>query len=173
MLTSNYVATWFHCTTMNPLTTRADSRFEPSQWETPLQSNAVSHWLGANLKSAMTTVSCHPDSSYFLTREQILEVCNRNLSPPGQTVCHFADSIFICIFLKEIFWIFYKILLKCFFGSNWQYGSIGSDNGLVPNRCQAIIWSNDGMVQKCMYAPLEPLKLNVLTLNFHLVSQTL
>ena len=31
---------------------RADSRFVPSQRETSLQSNAVSHWLGANLESA-------------------------------------------------------------------------------------------------------------------------
>ena len=28
---------------------RADSRFAPSQWETSLQSNDVSHWLGTNL----------------------------------------------------------------------------------------------------------------------------
>ena len=28
-------------------------------------------------------------------------------------------------------------------GCNWQYGSIGSDNGLAPNRRQAIIWTND------------------------------
>ena len=32
---------------------RADSRLVPSQWETLLQSNAVSHWLGANLESAL------------------------------------------------------------------------------------------------------------------------
>ena len=32
---------------------RADSRFVPSQWETSLQSNAVSHWPGANLESAL------------------------------------------------------------------------------------------------------------------------
>ena len=32
---------------------RADSRFVPSQWETSLQSNAVSHWLGADLESAL------------------------------------------------------------------------------------------------------------------------
>ena len=32
---------------------RADSRLAPSQWETSLQSNAISHWLGANLESAM------------------------------------------------------------------------------------------------------------------------
>ena len=32
---------------------RADSRFAPSQWGASLQSNAVSHWLGANLESAL------------------------------------------------------------------------------------------------------------------------
>ena len=31
----------------------ADSRLAPSQWETSLQSNTVSHWLGANLQSAL------------------------------------------------------------------------------------------------------------------------
>ena len=30
---------------------RTDSRIAPSQWETSLQSYAVSHWLGANLES--------------------------------------------------------------------------------------------------------------------------
>ena len=32
---------------------RADSRLSPSQWETSLQSNAISHWLGAILESAL------------------------------------------------------------------------------------------------------------------------
>ena len=32
---------------------RADSRLAPSQWETSLQSNDVSHWLSANLESAL------------------------------------------------------------------------------------------------------------------------
>ena len=29
--------------------------------------------------------------------------------------------------------------------SNQQYSSIGSDNGFVPTRQQAIIWTNDGL----------------------------
>ena len=42
---------------------RADTRFAPSQWETSLQSNAVSHWLGANLESALRPASkVDPDS---------------------------------------------------------------------------------------------------------------
>ena len=32
---------------------RADSRFAPSQWETALLCNDVSHWLGANLESTL------------------------------------------------------------------------------------------------------------------------
>ena len=32
---------------------RTDSRFAPSQWETALLCNDVSHWLGANLASAL------------------------------------------------------------------------------------------------------------------------
>ena len=36
---------------------RADSRFAPNHWETSLQSNAVSHWLGANLESALRKLS--------------------------------------------------------------------------------------------------------------------
>ena len=35
---------------------RADSGHAPSRWETSLQSNAVSHWLCANLESALKTV---------------------------------------------------------------------------------------------------------------------
>ena len=34
---------------------RADSRFVPSQWETVLHCNGVSHWLGASLESALHT----------------------------------------------------------------------------------------------------------------------
>ena len=34
---------------------RADSRFVPSQWETALLCNDVSHWLGANLELALFT----------------------------------------------------------------------------------------------------------------------
>ena len=35
----------------------ADSRFVPSQWEMALLCNDVSHWLGANLESALITLA--------------------------------------------------------------------------------------------------------------------
>ena len=36
---------------------QGDFRFAPSQWETSLQSNAVSHWVDVNLESALNTFS--------------------------------------------------------------------------------------------------------------------
>ena len=52
----------------------ADSRFAPSQWETSLQSNAVPHWLGANLESALTHnhilhMVCYHDMSTYVVIE--------------------------------------------------------------------------------------------------------
>ena len=41
------LAHWLHTDIM----ISADSRLAPSQWETSLQSNDVSHWLGANLQN--------------------------------------------------------------------------------------------------------------------------
>ena len=48
---------WFSLVSIffNRMHIRADSRFVPSRWETSLQCNAVSHWLGANLETAPYT----------------------------------------------------------------------------------------------------------------------
>ena len=45
---------WYHCTFAVRFMAhyhfhKADSRFAASQWQTSLQSNGVSHWLGANV----------------------------------------------------------------------------------------------------------------------------
>ena len=42
----------------------------------------------------------------------------------------------------------------CSQGCNEQKAIIGSDNGLAPNRWQAIIWSNDDLVYCLIYALL-------------------
>ena len=36
---------------------KADSRLLPSQWETSLQYNVVSHWLGANLEATLESIN--------------------------------------------------------------------------------------------------------------------
>ena len=62
----------------------ADSRFAPSQCETSLQSNGVSHWLGANLESVLYWVGS-------LTRYNLLHL---QYIPPMKTeYCH--DAIFV------------------------------------------------------------------------------
>ena len=52
---------------------RADSRFAPSQWETSLQSDTVSHWLGANLESALIqyAISCCIGPSQLMQKRQL------------------------------------------------------------------------------------------------------
>ena len=42
----------------------------------------------------------------------------------------------------------------CSLGFNWKHSSIGSNNGLAPNRRQAIIWANVDMMYWRIYASL-------------------
>ena len=77
------------------------------------------------------------------TLETVLKHFNR--LRPRQNEQHFADDIFKCIFFNENVWISIKISLK--FVAKGPINNIpplGSDNGLVPFRRQAIIWTNDG-----------------------------
>ena len=48
----------------------------------------------------------------------------------------------------------------CSLGSNWQYGSIGSENGLAPSKRQAIIWAKVGLAYWRIYASLSLNELN-------------
>ena len=68
-----------------------------------------------------------------------------NTLRPTQNSRHFADNTFKCIFFNDNLnfeWNFTEI---CSLWFDWQYDSIGSDNGLAPNRRQAITWTNVGM----------------------------
>ena len=88
-----------------------------------------------------------------------------NTLRPRQNVCLLADGNFICIILNKTFLIsndkIYFIEI-CSLWSNWQYVIIGSDNGLAPNRRQAIIWTSDGLVYWCIYVLLGLNELNTL-----------
>ena len=67
---------------------------------------------------------------------------------PRQNGCHFEDDIFKCMFLNENVLILFKISLM--FVPKVRINSIpafGSDNGLVPNRRQAIILTKGNQVQ--------------------------
>ena len=66
---------------------RADSRPAPSQWETLLQSNAVSHWLGANLESALSIYSC--SEFYFW---QNITMIQKQKAHNNETLLHSAGG---------------------------------------------------------------------------------
>ena len=58
---------------------RADPRFAPSQWETALQSKAISHWLGTNLESALYYDTLDQNAMYTWMKWMSMQwtcVCN-------------------------------------------------------------------------------------------------
>ena len=82
-------------------------------------------------ENAFESVVC--ETASILSRPQCVNV---------ETGQNGADNIFQMPFLYENVWIWIKEV--CSLGSNYQYFSIGSDNGLTPSTRQAIMWTNDG-----------------------------
>ena len=76
-----------------------------------------------------------------------------------QSGCHFADDIFKCILLYKtnVFWLNFPDV--CSQRSYCWWVSIGSGNGLVPDRWQAIMWTNDDIVSWRTHALLGICKL--------------
>ena len=121
---------------------------------TSLQSNAVSHWLGANLESAMNIEMALANSS-----QGIMPYCPKLGQPvtwltspaPQVTIQTNCDSFHTSYIEAQTKWTQFhrqhfqihflewkcmksiEFSLKCVFkGPNQKYFSIGSDNGLAP-----------------------------------------
>ena len=97
---SNLFITWCTLTQCYQYMYRDDSRLAPSQWETSLQSNAVSHWLGANLESALYVV-CHwqmqdKDQNIYPHRHSIHRPHRRAWS----VFCEYFEKITIWLYLS-------------------------------------------------------------------------
>ena len=134
--------------------TRADFRFAPSQWETTLLCNDVSHWLGTNLESAL---------SMFGKSSRYLKAYEVSLSVPcllmtlfftwsrQQQSRHWLCKISTFLYSKgDDFNYLCNPRLKIWYSgdSKWMWVGINSDNGLAPNRRQAISWNNSDQVQR-------------------------
>ena len=66
-----------------------------------------------------------------------------NWLPPGHDGRHFADDIFRCILWMKLFFLLIKILLKFVpKGPIDNNPTLEEDNGLGPNRRQALIWTS-------------------------------
>ena len=77
---------------------------------------------------------------------------------PRKNGCHIVNDIFKCIFLNKIIHLIIQIYWNWFLRlplTHWgrvmhicvgKLTIIGSDNGLLPGWCQAIIWTNAGIL---------------------------
>ena len=73
--------------------------------------------------------------------------------PPWTNGRYFADDIFRCIFMNEAFSFWLKCHWNLFLRVKLTI-TIGLDNGLAPNRRQAIIWTNADPIPWRIYATL-------------------
>ena len=84
----------------------------------------------------------------------IIKYSTFNTLRPRQNGCHFAD-IFKCIFFNENVWILINISLRFIpQGPVNNIPRFGSDNGLAQTRRQTIIWTNDDIGYRRIYASL-------------------
>ena len=78
---------------------RSDSRFVPSQWETALLCNDVSHWLGAKLESAQATISI---------LQNWYQLCNTRGFGKNKMMPIYTKAQHFCIFR----WMYFEYALK-------------------------------------------------------------
>ena len=85
---------------------RADSRFAPSQWQTSLQSNAVCHWLGSNLESALigSIPAFHivvENAAYITPSHYIILFKVHHLKPKGSRLWYIDHPLDISLHYKS------------------------------------------------------------------------
>ena len=54
----------------------------------------------------------------------------------------------------KIDWLHYFLIEAYCLGYDWREGTKGLDNGLASNKRQAIVWTNDDPLHRCIYAAL-------------------
>ena len=100
---------------------RADSRFAPSQWETALLCNDVSHWLGASIASALVSIVywvaplCRADSRFGPSQWETALLCNDVSHWLGAS----PDYVWIRQYHHDMAWGFTQYL-GCCFTNVWQ-----------------------------------------------------
>ena len=127
------------CLNFDPNFTEACSQW--SNWQAA--SSCSDNGLALNMRQAIVRVN---DSIFYWRIYVSLNLNSVNTLRPRRNGRHFADdtsSAFSWMTMLEFRLEFHWI---CSLGSNLQYFSIGSDNGLAPTRRRAIIWTNDDLI---------------------------
>ena len=155
---------------------RADSRFAPSQWETLLQRNTVSHWQGANLESALqynlkwwwaTVASSHAEwahtEPWMKVKPEVINtllvffICLKRQSE------HAKQQVHACIELKFLFhgglekmcaleyYTLYKLKFKSIYKTFHTRNCFSSEKCLLQKCCPQCVnslCSNDAIWQR-------------------------
>ena len=102
---------------------RADSRLAPSQWEMSLQSNAVSHWLGANLESALLFTQVNSAQPKMMRLELDFRMTDNNVKHWEKFTsasCGYLRFHAICIFMSTSHEIALRFMPKnTFISQHW------------------------------------------------------
>ena len=135
---------------------RADSWFAPSQWETALLCNDVSHWLGANLESVLILIKS----------ESHLPVVNESNSRPNLPFPGFpADSVVSDWQLATVGYVMYGNM--CWLGMETLAENTGVDIELGNQWpiCKVMIYYSlhlrhiNGLVQEIHYSSASAMEL--------------
>ena len=89
---------------------RDDSRFVPNQWETSSESNAVSHWLGTNLESALYSIMLQTVASLQQYRQCKVtqeNICYKITSSDFNSV-HLSNRVFHAKWVNTV-WCCYNV----------------------------------------------------------------
>ena len=103
---------WSNCLGLNVFIWVRDlSVHAPSQWETTLHCNVISHWLCAYTKWSLWVYYRNnpPDPLKYVIEYNVwlnIFLKKLNIFGPDQNGRHFADKVFKCISLNENFRIF-------------------------------------------------------------------
>ena len=131
---------------------------QKGQWHGALMFSLICVWINGWVNNGEAGDLRRHRAHYDVTvmcvfaagHNQIWTRCVNTLTP-RQNGRHFPDDTFKGIFLNESVEFSSKFIPQC---SSDDTTSIGSDNGLAPNRRQAIIWPNGCPLYWPIYASL-------------------
>ena len=127
------------CVTIQGMIIRAGPRLAPSQWETSLQCNDVSHWLGSNLEPALIMPDYGrkhnmPNTRHLVVNEQLYDERNFPYLLRLLLQYRFHMCMPVLTISKLRYWLRYTICVVLaklcpywFAKNNWNnYGEVGS-----------------------------------------------
>ena len=111
--------------------------------------NSESTWVDGFNKTRLDAAACHHNCYHPIRNEArksnyVSIGFLLNTLRPTQNGGHFADNTFKCILIMTMFEFIWQLHWSLFPWVQLNYSGIVLDDGLAPNKQQAVIWNNDG-----------------------------